>query len=81
MMYSIENTLIFDVMKGGDKMKIDIKRYEILLASKCMTQRDLKNVVSETTLVKICRGGEVSPKVVGKIAKALGVDVEEIIEM
>ena len=61
-------------------MKIDIKRYKILLASKCMTQRDLKSVVSETTLVKICRGGEVSPKVVGKIARALNVDVEEIIE-
>lgn len=74
-----KHSIIWSVERS-EKLKININRYKILLASKCMTQRDLKSVVSESTLVKICKGGEVSPKVVGKIARALNVDVEKIIE-
>lgn len=61
-------------------MKISNAKLNLLLAQKCMQKKDLKEAVSKTTLSKIAKGEKISPFIVGKIARALNVDVEEIIE-
>ncbi len=62
-------------MMGLDKYKIDI-----LMAKKQFNRKDLLKEagISDFTYYKCFERGT-SPKNVGKIAKALGVDVEEII--
>ena len=45
-----------------------------------MSERDLRNGTSPQILLRIRREMEIKPKTAGKIAKALGVDVTEIIE-
>lgn len=61
-------------------MKVSKHRLDIILAKKCMSMSNLKPTVSPQTLKRIGRGEELLPKTVGKIARALGVDVVEIIE-
>lgn len=61
-------------------MKISNSKFDLILAKKGITRKSLNNVVSETTLSKIKKGTDILPKTVGKIARALNVDVEEIIE-
>ena len=52
------------------------------MARACMGRRDLaeKALLPEVTVSKAINGGNARPDTVGKIAKALGVDVTEIIE-
>ena len=65
---------------GGDKMKIDRQKYMIARARACMGQKDLEAAgIPKGTLCRALRDG-VRPETAGKIAKALGVDVAEIIE-
>lgn len=61
-------------------MKIDLNRLDLILARECKTMSDLKDGVSPQTLTRIRRGEEVKPRTLGKIARALGVDVTEIME-
>ncbi len=61
-------------------MKIDRTKLDILLARKCKSVSSLRTGVSPQTLLKIRKGGNVNPATAGRIAKALGVDVTEIIE-
>ena len=61
-------------------MKIDVKKLNLLLARKCMAMSDLRDGSSPSTLRKISRGEEVKPATVGRIARALGVDVAELVE-
>ena len=61
-------------------MRIDPKKLELHLARKCMSETDLRNGTSPQTLLRIRRGMEVKPKTVGRIARALGVDVTDIID-
>lgn len=61
-------------------MKVNRRAFDIALAEKCCAATDLRNVVSSTSLLKIKKGEDVSTVVVGKIAKALGVRVQDIIE-
>ena len=62
-------------------MKLDRKKYELARARACMGQKDLEAVgMPKGTLCRIIGGGEARPETIGKIAKALGVDVLEIIE-
>lgn len=61
-------------------MKIDNKKLDLLLAQRCMNLRDLRQGTSPQTLTRIRRGESVLPATVGRIAKALGVDVTEILE-
>ena len=61
-------------------MRIDPKKMELYLARACMSETDLRNGTSPQTLLRIRRGMEVKPKTVGRIARALGVDVTDIIE-
>ena len=62
-------------------MKLDRKKYELARARACKGQKDLEAAgIPKGTLCRIIGGGEARPETVGKIAKALGVDVLEIIE-
>ena len=74
---------IIKIKKGAEKMKIDIKKLEILQAEKCMTVKELKKKsgIGHTTYLRIRQRSEkVAPITVGKIAKALNCDVLDIIE-
>ena len=62
-------------------MKLDRKKYELARARACMGQKDLEAAgIPKGTLCHAIGGGGIRPETVGKIAKALGVDVTEIIE-
>ncbi len=61
-------------------MRIDPKKLELYLAKACMSESDLRTNTSPQTLLRIRKGMEVKPKTVGKIARALDVDVLDIIE-
>jgi DNA-binding Xre family transcriptional regulator len=63
-------------------MKINKKKYLILLAKKCMTVTELARLsgVSTVTLGKLRNGSVGKPETIGKIAKALEVDVTDLIE-
>ena len=61
-------------------MKLDRKKYELARARACMGQKELEMAgIPKGTLCLIIGGGEARPETVGKIAKALDVDVTEII--
>lgn len=61
-------------------MKIDRKKYMIARARAQMGQKDLEAAgIPKGTLCRATRE-EMRPETVGKIAKALGVDVLDIIE-
>lgn len=63
-------------------MKINNRKLDLELARRCMTLSALRgNGLSPQTITRIRNGADVQPVTVGKIAKALGVDPAEIIEM
>lgn len=69
--------------KGGEKMFVSKIKVETFLAKKCMTYSDLSNKsgVSRITIQKVLNNKvEPRPATIGKIAKALNVKVEELIE-
>ena len=62
-------------------MKLSRQKYEIARARACMGQKDLVAAgIPKGTLCRIIGGAELRPETAGKIAKALGVDVLDIIE-
>lgn len=62
-------------------MKVDRKKYEIAQARVCMGQKALEKAgIPKGTLCRIVSGKELRPETVGKLAKALGVDVTEIVK-
>lgn len=62
------------------KMRINRRKYELARARACMGQKDLeKSGIPKGTLCRALRS-EVLPETAGRIARALGVDVTEIIE-
>lgn len=61
-------------------MRIDRRKYMLARARACMGQKDLEAAgIPKGTLCTALRGN-VKPETAGRIAKALGVDVTEIIE-
>ena len=61
-------------------MKIDREKYMLARAKACMGAKALEAAgIPRGTLSNILRG-EVRPETAGKLARALGVDVTEIIE-
>ncbi|CUO04514.1 XRE family transcriptional regulator [Eubacterium sp. am_0171] len=61
-------------------MRIDRQKYMIARARACMGQKELEAAgIPKGTLCRAMRD-DLRPETVGKIAKALGVDVTEIIE-
>lgn len=62
-------------------MKIDRQKYELARARACMGQKDLVAAgIPKGTLCRAIGADEARPETIGRIAKALGVDVTEIIE-
>lgn len=64
-------------------MRIDNKKFEIAMAEACLSVNELskQSGVNIVTLTKLRKGNhELMPKTVGKISKALGIPVEELIE-
>lgn len=60
-------------------MKIDRRKYMLARARACMGQKDLEAFgIPKGTLCRALRE-DVRPETIGKIAKALGVDVTEIL--
>ena len=61
-------------------MKIDREKYMLARARACMGQKELERAgLSKGTLCRALRE-DIRPETAGRIAKALGVDVTEIIE-
>lgn len=60
-------------------MRIDNRKLDILLAERCMNRGNLRNGTSPQTLKRASKGAELKPKTVGRIAKALGVSVTDIL--
>ena len=62
-------------------MKINKRKLIIRLAENCMNLTGLRsNGVAPATLTKVNGGKDVTPATVGRIAKALGCSVTDIIE-
>lgn len=61
-------------------MKVSKTKLELVLARECKTITDLRLGTSPQTLTKASKGGNLRPSTVGRIAKALGVDVTDIVE-
>lgn len=61
-------------------MKIDNKKFEIALARQCISSIAMREMgFSPQTITKINKGLDIKPSTVGKIAKALNVDVTELL--
>lgn len=61
-------------------MKVDSAKLDLALARQCKSESDLRNGTSPTTLIRVRQGKELKPRTVGRIAKALGIDVTEILK-
>ena len=62
-------------------MKVNREKYMLARARACMGQKDLEAAgIPKGTLCRIIGGYDSRPETIGKIARALGVDVTEIIE-
>lgn len=63
-------------------MKLNVTRYKILLAERCLTVKELakQSGVTTMTLNKLKNGKCALPSTIGKIARALNVPVSELIK-
>ena len=63
-------------------MKANRHKLEIAMANACMTTTDLQKVTKmpRPTINNVITGRGVRPATIGRVAKALGVDVTEIID-
>ena len=62
-------------------MKLDRQKYDLAKARACEGQKELMaEGIPKGTLCRAAGGYSLKPETAGKIAKALGVDVTEIIE-
>ena len=74
--------VIHIIKERGEKMKADRKKLEMAMARACMTtdQLQVASQMPRPTLNNVIVGKNVRPATLGTVAKALGVDVTEIIE-
>lgn len=63
-------------------MKANRKKLELAMARKCMSTADLTVAagMKRPTLNNVITGRDVRPNTFGRVAKALGVDVTDIME-
>lgn len=62
-------------------MKMDKQKYEVARARACIGFKDIvASGIPKGTLCRVIGGEDARPETIGKIAKALGCDVTEIIE-
>ena len=64
-------------------MKANRKKLELAMARACMSTGDLvkKSAMPRQTVNNVIRGRDVRPATIGKIARALDVDVADILEV
>lgn len=76
-----KNTLK-ELIRGGKKMTIDNKKVELEMSRLCINKGELaeRMNISRTRLRVILNSKKLTPVAVGRLAKALGVDVTAIIE-
>lgn len=77
------NLVIKFAKKGGETMKLDTQKLLLGMANACMTITELaeKANVSRPALTRLATGkSNPKPATLGKIARALGVKVEDLIE-
>lgn len=61
-------------------MRLNREKYELARARACMGVKDIEAAgVPKGTLCRVISGAETRPETIGKIARALNVDVTEII--
>lgn len=65
------------------KMKADQKKLELAMARACMSTGDLvrMSAMPRPTVNKVIMGRNVRPATIGRIARALDVDVTDIMEV
>lgn len=63
-------------------MKADIVKIRIIMARNCIETRDLQKIAQmpRPTLNNVLSGHSVRPATLGRVARALNVDVREIME-
>ena len=62
-------------------MKLDKKKFELAKARACMGAKELEDAgIPKGTICRLIGGASGRPETFGRIAKALGCDVTEIIE-
>lgn len=62
-------------------MKISKRKFMLIQAKRCMTRKDVVAAgVAVGTVQNILNEKEVRPVTVGRVAKALGCEVEELLE-
>lgn len=61
-------------------MKICLEKFDMVLARHCKTLSELRKVVSPQTLTRIRQGAEIKPATLGRIARELDCDPEDIAE-
>ena len=62
-------------------MKVDERKLEMYMARLCLRKQDLAKIagISAVTVTKVMHGYEVTARTAGKIARGLGLEVEEIL--
>lgn len=66
----------------SNTMKVDSKKMQLAMARTCLTATEIA-VAAEMPVITVKRvtsGKAVKPATIGKVAKALGIDVTEILE-
>lgn len=64
-------------------MKVNRKKLELVMARACMSTGDLvkKSAMPRPTVNNVIMGRDVRPVTLGKVARALDVDVTDILEV
>lgn len=77
-----KNHTMTDSRKKGEKMKADRNKLELALARACMMSYQLaeKAGIGRTTMSNIMAGWSVNPATLGRVSRALGVDVTDIMQ-
>ncbi len=61
-------------------MKVNRKKLDCVLAEQCKVATDLRGTLAPATITRIRRGDDVNTRTVGKLARALNVPLEQILE-
>lgn len=61
-------------------MRIDLRKFDLMLARRCKSVSELRSIISSQTLTRIRHGSNIKPSTLGKIARILDCDPEDITE-
>ena len=75
-------TIVQPKSERGEKMILSKKKIDIAMSNRCMTSNELqeKSTLPRGTFLKVICEKSVRPVTAGKIARALNVPVEQLIE-